>query len=403
VTIPASEVALGTHLYPPPEGLTWFDDSFFDIVTRTTVEYVLSVASHIQMDFVDDYVYLFEGCFHQVVLRDPGFGGMYSLWFTDPVSFASGDYGFQGSIGWSSFLHEMGHNYTLNSPAEFYYGGKIDGNANAIYSESMAQVFQHATAYEMINHGDEYGLSDDLIADVKQSAVSSINLVRSSYDDYVNSGMNFASWNDPGTPEDETFGTFMTIAYQFFAHAETSGLGYRTPAKRTMELLELFDGNMWAQYDQQNNTAEADSFRATLMVTALSHAFSTDLRSEFEALNFPIRDATYDELMGRLTGVVERHAGRGAGLGLSQNYPNPFNPTTTISFTLPESSKVTLSIYDVEGRLVKTLLDETVGEGYQERIWDGKDAGGNHAGSGVYFYRLTAGAKTLTKKMVLLK
>jgi hypothetical protein len=267
----------------------------------------------------------------------------------------------------------------------------------------MAQVFQHATAYEMINHGDEYGLSDDLIADVKQSAVSSINLVRSSYDDYVNSGMNFASWNDPGTPEDETFGTFMTIAYQFFAHAETSGLGYRTPAKRTMELLELFDGNMWAQYDQQNNTAEADSFRATLMVTALSHAFSTDLRSEFEALNFPIRDATYDELMGRLTGVVERHAGRGAGLGLSQNYPNPFNPTTTISFTLPESSKVTLSIYDVEGRLVKTLLDETVGEGYQERIWDGKDAGGNHAGSGVYFYRLTAGAKTLTKKMVLLK
>jgi hypothetical protein len=328
---------------------------------------------------------------------------MYSLWFTDPVSFASGDYGFEGSIDWTSLLHEMGHNYTLNSPAEYYYGGKIDGNASAIYSESMAQVFQHATAYEMINHGDDYGLSGDLIVDVKQSAVSSINLVRSSYDDYVNSGMNFASWNDPETPEDEAFGTFMTIAYQFFAHAETSGMGYRTPAKRMMELLEMFDGNMQGQYDQQNNTAEADSFRATLMVTALSHAFLTDLRSEFEALNFPIRDATYEELMGRLTGIAEKPGSRVAELALRQNHPNPFNPSTTISFTLPGRTRVTLAVYDVQGRLVRTLVDDMVGEGYQERSWDGKDAIGRPVGSGVYFYRLTAGDKTLAKKMVLIR
>jgi hypothetical protein len=90
-------------------------------------------------------------------------------------------------------------------------------------------------------------------------------------------------------------------------------------------------------------------------------------------------------------------------LTLHQNIPNPFNPSTTISFTLPERERVMLSIYDVRGTLVRTLADELVGEGYEERIWDGKDASGNPVGSGVYFYRLTAGDKTLTKKMVLLK
>jgi hypothetical protein len=88
---------------------------------------------------------------------------------------------------------------------------------------------------------------------------------------------------------------------------------------------------------------------------------------------------------------------------LGQNHPNPFNPSTTISFTLPERARVTLLIYDVQGRLLRTLVDDMVGEGYQERMWDGKDASGSQVGSGVYFYRLTAGDKTLTKKMVLLK
>jgi hypothetical protein len=90
-------------------------------------------------------------------------------------------------------------------------------------------------------------------------------------------------------------------------------------------------------------------------------------------------------------------------IALHQNNPNPFNPTTTISFTLPETGKVMLSIYDVQGRLVRTLVDGIVGEGYQKCIWVGRDASGSPVGSGVYFYRLTAGDKTLTKKMVLLR
>jgi flagellar hook assembly protein FlgD len=74
-----------------------------------------------------------------------------------------------------------------------------------------------------------------------------------------------------------------------------------------------------------------------------------------------------------------------------------------MSFTLPELVSVTLSIYDVEGRRVRTLVEETMKEGYHERIWDGTDANGTSVGSGVYFYRIRAGNRTITKKMVLLK
>jgi hypothetical protein len=106
--------------------------------------------------------------------------------------------------------------------------------------------------------------------------------------------------------------------------------------------------------------------------------------------------------------------GTGTGIGneqtptpnvtqLMQNYPNPFNPTTTISFTLPERTQTRLSVHDIEGRLVTTLVDDTMGEGFKEVTWDGKNDRGNPVVSGVYFYRLTAGNRTLTKKMILLK
>jgi hypothetical protein len=88
---------------------------------------------------------------------------------------------------------------------------------------------------------------------------------------------------------------------------------------------------------------------------------------------------------------------------LRQNYPNPFNPTTTISFTLPEKSHVNFSIYDLEGKLVRTLINGEVDEGSKQITWDGTGSHGNRVSSGVYYYRLKAGKKVLTRKMVLLK
>jgi hypothetical protein len=92
---------------------------------------------------------------------------------------------------------------------------------------------------------------------------------------------------------------------------------------------------------------------------------------------------------------------------LSQNYPNPFNPQTVIRYDVPEktggSPLVTLSIYNVHGQLVRTLVHEEKTPGMYRAAWDGRSESGEPVGSGIYLYRLTAGDFTSTRKMVLLR
>ena len=126
-------------------------------------------------------------------------------------------------------------------------------------------------------------------------------------------------------------------------------------------------------------------------------------------------DSTYDEYHPSWDGPhcfyvmespadVETHSAElPLSLMLSQNYPNPFNPTTTIRFNLPRSAHVTLSVTDILGREIVTLVDEVLGPGEQSVIWDAKDRTGTMAAGGVYFYRLQAGERFETKKMVLVK
>jgi flagellar hook assembly protein FlgD len=90
-------------------------------------------------------------------------------------------------------------------------------------------------------------------------------------------------------------------------------------------------------------------------------------------------------------------------LRLDQNYPNPFNPTTTISFVLPEATIVDLSIYDAGGHLIRTLRKEKFTAGKATVVWDGKDSAGTPVSSSVYFYRLVAGKRTLSRKLVVLR
>jgi len=88
---------------------------------------------------------------------------------------------------------------------------------------------------------------------------------------------------------------------------------------------------------------------------------------------------------------------------LKQNYPNPFNPTTTIEFNLTRASNVNLRIYDVTGKLVKTVINEWKEVGYHSVVWDGKDKKGKAAASGIYFYRLENDKFSKTKQMLLLR
>ena len=91
------------------------------------------------------------------------------------------------------------------------------------------------------------------------------------------------------------------------------------------------------------------------------------------------------------------------GFDLSQNYPNPFNQTTKIEFTLAKSDFVSLKIYDILGRKVRTLVSEHLSYGSKSVFWDGKNDSGKDVASGIYFYQIKVKNFSETKKLVLLK
>lgn len=92
-----------------------------------------------------------------------------------------------------------------------------------------------------------------------------------------------------------------------------------------------------------------------------------------------------------------------AAAGLLQNFPNPFNPRTSIEFSVPEDGLATIGIYDITGRLVRTVFSDVVKKGTFTVSWDGYDDGDDPVASGTYFYRLETKNFTQTKKMSLIR
>ena len=104
-----------------------------------------------------------------------------------------------------------------------------------------------------------------------------------------------------------------------------------------------------------------------------------------------------------ITGVARVNEVAPATFELTQNYPNPFNPSTQIGFALPKASNVRVNIYDITGKLVRALVNESYAAGKYTATWDGQNLNGQQVTSGVYIYRIEAGSFTATKKMLMLK
>jgi hypothetical protein len=88
---------------------------------------------------------------------------------------------------------------------------------------------------------------------------------------------------------------------------------------------------------------------------------------------------------------------------LENNYPNPFNPTTTIKYQLPEDVRVTVTVYNIQGQVVRTLVSEDQKAGYYTIQWDGRSEAGMTVATGIYIYRIDAGSFVTAKKMVMMK
>jgi hypothetical protein len=92
-----------------------------------------------------------------------------------------------------------------------------------------------------------------------------------------------------------------------------------------------------------------------------------------------------------------------SSFALCQNYPNPFNPSTTIRYSIPMSGKVTVSIFDVLGRFVRSLVSDFQQAGSYLIVWDSRNSSGNLMASGTYFCQVVFGENVLVKKIMLVR
>ena len=124
-----------------------------------------------------------------------------------------------------------------------------------------------------------------------------------------------------------------------------------------------------------------------------------DKLSATEGMARELLDEAYRQL------GVEKSISLPKAYSLSQNSPNPFNPSTAIRFTVPDgpSLAVSLKVFDLRGKLIRTLADELKQAGTYQVIWNGTNDSGRQVSSGVYFYRMQAGEFVQTRKMVLVK
>jgi photosystem II stability/assembly factor-like uncharacterized protein len=123
-----------------------------------------------------------------------------------------------------------------------------------------------------------------------------------------------------------------------------------------------------------------------------------------DSLGFAVGDRAYRYSRDSTsTAVPETSPATVGRFELYQNFPNPFNPTTTIRFLLPEQSPIKLSILDLLGRSVVTILDEVKPAGDHVVGWNGRDESGIQVSSGVYYYRLVTPTHIMSRKLVLLR
>ena len=154
------------------------------------------------------------------------------------------------------------------------------------------------------------------------------------------------------------------------------------------------DSNAWNKYRSYFTSTEVP--------------FTNQMRFRVQASDFnsSLVEAAVDDIVVRhttCTSVGVEEPTLPARFAIEQNRPNPFHGSTSITFALPQNGSVRVEVFDASGRLVRTVAQGDQTAGVHSVQWDAKDNGGRSVGAGVYYYKVSNGAKELTKKMLLLK
>ena len=189
-------------------------------------------------------------------------------------------------------------------------------------------------------------------------------------------------------------------------YADQSGAALGEAAKIVVNARKATEGRLkFAGFNPNGNDGVVDLLTANFEVVGTAGA-APGLQLQIDEL---YAAKTYVDLMPYLESVTTA-IGDEFGIQdvpksfeLLQNYPNPFNAGTDIRFALPRDSRVRLEIYNVLGAKVRTLVDEERKIGRYKAHWDGRDAHGTPAPSGIYLYRLEADGFVAQKQMIFLK
>jgi len=169
----------------------------------------------------------------------------------------------------------------------------------------------------------------------------------------------------------------------------------------TWQLSRCEDGGAFAVSRSENGGASWGKIAPKIDRSNLSFSFA-DATPE-PGKSYRYRVGVSDSKGGRVLFETEGMWMPALPLTLHQNYPNPFNPSTTIRYYLPARSHVLLNVYDISGRLVARLVNGAQAGGAHSVEWNGENESGGRASSGIYFMRLDAGGKSLTRKVVMMR
>ena len=224
------------------------------------------------------------------------------------------------------------------------------------------------------------------------------------------SGQAAAGWDRLDRPEPPTIGEYVSI---YFPHSDWDRplKTYRADIRPDLQTGEVWDLELRTNIrDKVTLTfAGLETVPEELEIWLVDKVLdlSVPLR---EQRTYQVADATRPRPLQVIVGTAAFAADHGISrtlptrFALVQNAPNPFNPATTIRYSLPQASPVSLRVYDALGQEIARLADsQSQPAGQHVAIWNGRDQTGRPAANGLYFYRLEAGRFSAVKKMLLLK
>jgi hypothetical protein len=233
-----------------------------------------------------------------------------------------------------------------------------------------------------------------------------------------------------GTTSDvDLFGNWCPNKYSFNVFSPLTGTGnrfYGAEGGKTMQYAEIvnqdlsannyrtvLDGATWNHMTARNSsgtpsfcptdTPSIVSGSLSEIGSALRWGFGVADNASIPKLTSAQDVATCEGTWGGFPTDVGGDQANAYVNRLYQNAPNPFNPRTSIKFSLAQSGPVQISIYDVNGRLVKTLVKGTLAAGTYTEVWDGTNDQNKKVGSGVFWSQMKTGSYISNKKMVILK